>query len=225
MLVQDILTRHHRALITRAALRAKRREHATSSAGPHGGPALVEQLAKAMTGEDQEIQRLGELASRHGEDLGRRGETLAEVIHLYGDISQAMHELAQELGVSVPLEDLRRMQTLLEDGLTCAATAYERTCTPSAARVVASTRAFEHGLRHLVHLARLALESARLDHDLDTSLVAGPLGRSIHGLVALLERRDAQELSQGDSNPWPNSFESHHAKESTWSNPTASPTT
>lgn len=203
MFVHDILTRHHRALVTRAELRAHRRDGSTGSsvgdvdaaagAGHSGAPVLLRQLAKAMLGDDHDIHRLGELAARHGEDLCRQGKPVAEVVHAYGDIGQALNGLARDLQLAVPDDQLWQVQGLLEDSLACALTAYERTRVPAAGRIAASARTFDHALRHQVQLARLALESSRLDHDLDASLIAGPLGRSIHGLIALLAQRDARE--------------------------------
>ncbi|HEX6240536.1 MAG TPA: hypothetical protein VFZ61_06565 [Polyangiales bacterium] len=181
----------------RVELRARRREGlAGPAAGHFGVPLLLGQLAKAMLGSDQDIHGLGELAARHGGELCRRGKPVAEVVHEYGDIRQAVNELMRDLELSVPAEQLWQLQSLLEDGLVCALTAYERTRSPAAGRSAARERGFDYDLRHLVQLARLAIESSRLDHDLDSSLIAGPLGRSIQGLIALLARRDARELHE-----------------------------
>lgn len=199
MLIHEILTRHHRTLVTRAGVRAHRREgFALPGAGHFGAPVLLTPLANAMAGNEHDVHRLGALAARHGEEMGRLGYKIADVVHAYGDIRQALNELAQDLGLALPVPQLWHLDNLLEDSLACALTAFERAHAPSTRRAAASARTFDYALRHLVHVARLAIESARLDNDLDASLIAGPLGRAIHSLIVLIERHDGRELLARD---------------------------
>ena len=70
---------------------------------------------------------------------------------------------------------------MLEDALVCALTVCGRTRSEAAEQRAAGAWGFDYDLRRLVQRARLAIETSRLDHDLDASLIASLLGRSIQG--------------------------------------------
>lgn len=190
MIIIDILTQHEVELASRAARRALSRGSAVATAVlQHRTPVLLRHLANAMGGSNDEIQRLGQSAARHGHDVMRNGCSIAHVVHAYGDIYHAVTDLAHSLQVALPAEELERFQTLLEDALACAASEYDRQQLASASQhSAAHWRTFEYEFRQLLNVAMLCFDGACLSGTFDLNPSAKAVGRSIQDLTALLER-------------------------------------
>jgi signal transduction histidine kinase len=81
----------------------------------HGVPVFLDQLRNAL--------RLGELTSpeisrsaiKHGHDLLLQGFTVSQVVHDYGDVCQAITELAVELNAPISTDDFRTLNRCLDD--------------------------------------------------------------------------------------------------------------
>jgi hypothetical protein len=89
-----------------------RHEHSAA-----GKPAQEPQKTPAPTA-------IGRGAALHGADLLRRGYSVDEVVHDYGDICQAVTELAIELNESVTKEEFRTLNLCLDNAIADAVTAY-----------------------------------------------------------------------------------------------------
>jgi hypothetical protein len=126
----------------------------------HGVPMfldqLVDELRVGLSG-NPEITRT---ASQHGHDLLHQGYTASQVVHGYGDVCQAITELALERGKSIGTDDFRMLNRCLDDAIAGAITQYgqERDRTTDGEAAAESDR-----------IEDLALELRRL---IETSAVA-----------------------------------------------------
>ncbi len=71
----------------------------------HGVPVFLDQLRNALRSGDTTGPEIGKSASRHGHDLLRQGLTASQVVHDYGDVCQAITELAVERNAPISTED------------------------------------------------------------------------------------------------------------------------
>jgi hypothetical protein len=65
-------------------------------------------------------------ATQHGHDMLLQGYTVSEVVHHYGDVCQAITELAVERRSDIPADDFRSLNRCLDDAIAGAVTEYGR---------------------------------------------------------------------------------------------------
>jgi hypothetical protein len=65
-------------------------------------------------------------AVEHGHDLLRQGFTVGQVVHDYGDICQAITDLAVELAAPIATDDFRTLNRCLDDAIAAAVTEFGR---------------------------------------------------------------------------------------------------
>jgi signal transduction histidine kinase len=128
-------------------------------------------------------------ASLHGRELLSRGFTIGEVVHDYGDVCQAITELAQELRLPLSSRDLHALNRCLDNATADAVTEHVRQHEADVSEMALQQRGFfAHELRGHLGTAWLAFEALKLGK-LDTT---GPgfeiLARSLGGLRELIER-------------------------------------
>jgi hypothetical protein len=98
---------------------------------------LVDALRLAKSSDVVDHEQIDRSAGRHGEDLLRMGLTIAQVVHDYGDVCQAITDLANKLEVPITGEEFRLLNLCLDDAIAGAVN-----------RVLASTRACDRGARN-----------------------------------------------------------------------------
>ena len=131
----------------KAATRSPR--SSTPAEVDHGVPLFLSQLAEALrlehpvpnhvAGEDEPTQPLsgiGRAAALHGAQLLRQGLSVEQVVHEYGDVCQAVTELAIEENASITVDEFRTLNRCLDDAIADAVTSFGR-----ASRLVAEERA------------------------------------------------------------------------------------
>jgi hypothetical protein len=110
--------------------------------GEHGVPVLLEQIGNmlsldansnktpepAPTPTDSEI---GLTAASHGAELQHRGYSIDQVVHEYGDVCQAITELAEEMQVTIRTEDFRVLNQCLDNAIADAVTSFGIAATSS----------------------------------------------------------------------------------------------
>src|SRR5687768_18262691 len=67
----------------------------------HGVPVFLDQLQRALRFGVSMSPEIGQSALHHGHNLLMQGFTVSQVVHDYGDICQAITELAVELEVPI----------------------------------------------------------------------------------------------------------------------------
>ena len=75
----------------------------------HGVPVFLNQLGDALRLGRNSSLEIGKSAVQHGHDLLQQGFTVAQVVHDYGDVCQAITELAVELNAPITTDDFRTL--------------------------------------------------------------------------------------------------------------------
>jgi hypothetical protein len=141
-----------------------------------------------------------ESATNHGRDLLKRGFTVAQVVYDYGDVCQAVTELAAETQASITAEEFHAFNGVLDDAIAQAVTEYGRSREQSIA-----AQGTER-LGDLAHELRNALGAAMLSfHTLKTGSVglggstAALLDRSLRRLSTLIDSTVTQVRLESSS--------------------------
>jgi signal transduction histidine kinase len=161
----------------------------------HGVPLFLTQLSdtlrSALSPTSSTAQSDADItagATRHGRELLGLGFTVSQVVHDYGDICQAVTELAIEAEAPITTEEFKTLNRCLDTAIAEAVTEH--------ARITAQSRSHEESERvgHLAHETRNLLQTALLAYDtLKRGTVAingstgAVLGRSLTGLRDLVE--------------------------------------
>jgi hypothetical protein len=101
----------------------------------HGVPLFLHQLVETLRKEESAPTRespeptpaptdIGRAAALHGADLLRLGYTVDQVVHNYGDICQAVTELAVKQKVQISADDFRTLNRCLDNAIADAVTAH-----------------------------------------------------------------------------------------------------
>jgi signal transduction histidine kinase len=98
------------------------REEAAS--GSHNGLG-VPVVARAVRQRSRSIE-LETTAGRHGNELLLKGYTVDQVVHDYGDLCQAVTELALEENAAITTEEFRTLNRCLDNAIADAVTEFER---------------------------------------------------------------------------------------------------
>jgi hypothetical protein len=195
----ELVARYRVKVATRPAPRVSEMEL------EHGIPIFLRQLIDALrTGQPSTPTPMVATADKHGTELLRKGFTVAQVIHDYGDLCQAVTELAAETNAQITADEFHTFNRCLDDAIAGAVTAY--------ARLLA------HELRNLLGSATLSfdvIKNTTVALDASTSALHD---RALRGLGHLIDRSlteaELRPFSYAlatanpaamDSNEWPDS--------------------
>src|SRR4051812_596299 len=92
----------------------------------HGVPVFLDQLTQALRLGLSSSPEIGWTALRHGHDLLRQGFTVSQVVHDYGDVCQAITELAVETDAPISADDFRVLNGCLDYAIAGAVTQFGR---------------------------------------------------------------------------------------------------
>jgi signal transduction histidine kinase len=155
----------------------------------NGVPLFLEQLVVRLQGDKTSAAKMNVSALTHGGDMLQNGFSVAQVIQGYGDVCQAITELAIQKSAAISTEDFRMLNESLDTATTEAVREYER----QRDRHV-SDRGTEQ-LGHLAHELRNALGTAMLAYETlkrgETGVrgsTGAILGRSLSTLQTLVDR-------------------------------------
>jgi signal transduction histidine kinase len=154
---------------------------------------LSETLRLENDGEPFPDGSIGSTAARHGAELLAKGYTLSQVVHDYGDVCQAITELAVEKDAGISPEEFHTLNRCLDTAIAEAVTEYARLQGEAISGLeVERLGQMAHELRNLLQTAILAFEVLKSGRVGIAGSTGAVLGRS---LVALSERVDTT-LSQ-----------------------------
>lgn len=211
------LTRNRDELIERCKAKVAKRPHraATPAQLANGVPMFLDQLTRTLAAEEvgdageslrisgaaggdaTAVSEMGVSAIAHGKALLELGFTVTQVVHDYGDLCQAITDLAVERDAPFAVDEFRTLNRCLDNAIADAVNEFSALRDEAAAR---SQLAAEnerlgflvHELRNHVQTATLAitaLESGNLPIQGSTGAV---LKRSIGALAAVLSAAIAE---------------------------------
>jgi signal transduction histidine kinase len=184
--LHQFLTANTPAIVarTRAKVAARFAPRATDEEIDQGIPLFLEQLIDLLRHSDASIRAMVESAAQHGCDLLEQGFTVAQVVHDYMSVCQAITELAEETRAPITADEYHTLHRCLDEAIAQAVTEYTRR------REQAVTDLETERLGTLAHEFRNALGAAMLSFQ---TLRAGSVG--LGGSTASLLDRSLRRLS------------------------------
>ena len=163
----------------------------------HGVPLFLNQLMHALQlvreGRETSNPEIGRSAILHGHDLQLQGFTVSQVVHDYGDVCQAVTELAGETDAPISADDFRMLNRCLDDAIAGAVTEFSRvnnqlTLDGETARGIERLGFLAHELRNLLNTAIVAFEVLKTGNVGVAGSTGAVLHRSLMGLRSLVGR-------------------------------------
>lgn len=149
---------------------------------------LVETLRREKTGSPFPPNEIGSAAAKHGRELLGMGFNVAQVVHDYGDICQAITELAIERKAPISAEDFHTLNRCLDTAIAEAVTEHARLQQEASGREgVLRLGRLAHELRNQIHTALLSLEALRSGAVGISGSTGAVLARSVVGLRDLID--------------------------------------
>ena len=165
----------------------------------------VEQTAKPMrsrkisgpAGGQTALSEIGETASQHGRELLQHGYSVEEVVHDYGDLCQAITDLAFERDAPISTDEFRTLNRCLDNAIAIAVTefGYLRDSDLADKQAIALNERlgfFAHELRNQLATATLALSIIKMGNVGLSGATGTVLDRSLVGLRNLIDRSLAE---------------------------------
>ncbi len=159
----------------------------------HGVPVFLDQLVQSLRPGSAGNREIGETALLHGHDLLQQGFTVSQVVHDYGDVCQAITELATEFDAPILADDFRLLNAALDHAIASAVTEFGRqrnqtTLDVGVARENERLGYLAHELRNLIHTAIVAYEVVKTGNIGVAGSTGNVLYRSLIGARDLVTR-------------------------------------
>lgn len=177
----------------------------------HGIPHFLDQIIKTLQveqtpdpmasrkvsgpsgGAKPSFSEIGETATLHGRELLQHGFTIDQVVHDYGDLCQAIMDLASDRGESFKAEEYGTLNRCLDNAIADAVTEFaqqhDTVLTKNAVQALNEQLAFlAHELRNHIHTAMLALTAVKSGTVAATGATTAVLERSLIALRSLVDR-------------------------------------
>lgn len=216
-MLHDFLTTNRDELIARCRAKVAQRARSGSSAREleHGITVFLEQLIKTLLVEQTAqpmksrkvsgpsgggrpaLSEMGEAAAEHGRELLLHGYTVEEVVHDYGDLCQAITDLAYEKTIEIKVDEFRTLNRCLDNAIATAVTefGYQRdfaVADEQADALNVRLGFFAHELRNHLSTATLALAVIKAGNVGLSGATGAVLDRSLVGLRNLIDRSLAE---------------------------------
>jgi signal transduction histidine kinase len=194
-MLHEFLAANRVAIIarTRAKVAARPAPRATEEELSNGIPLFLDQLIVALRLSDSASDVIAASATEHGRNLLKRGFTVAQVVHDYGGVCQAVTELAHETEALITPSEFQTFNRCLDDAIAQAVTEYgrerERSITEEGK---ARSGELAHDLRNALGAAMLAFETITTGSVGPRGSTAALLGRSLRRLGDLIDSSIAQ---------------------------------
>ena len=211
-MLHEFLTTNRSDLIERCRLKVARRlaPKVTDAELAHGIPAFLDQLIKTLEVEQSSepmrsrevsgpsgggpgVSEIGATATLHGRELSLQGFTVEQVVHDYGDLCQAITDLAFEGGAPIEIDEFRTLNRCLDNGIADAVTeyAFQRNALLENVEIKALNERLgflAHELRNHLHTATLAVTAIKAGTAGISGATGAVLDRSLIGMHRLIDR-------------------------------------
>lgn len=199
-MLHEFLTLYREEIIAhaRAKVATRTAPQPTEAELEHGVPLFLKQLVDTLRLERETTARPTSVemtrgATLFGGELRQAGFTVGQVVHGYGDVCQAVTELALETNTPISVDEFKTLNRCLDEAIAQAVTAFSRARDVSVSdRGTERLGFFAHELRNLLGNAILAYEVLK-----DGTVAIGGstgtiLGRNLLGLRDLIDRSLAE---------------------------------
>ena len=154
---------------------------------------------------------MGDTATRHGSELLEHGFTVEDVVHDYGDLCQAITDLAVERSAPITVDEFRTLNRCLDNAIAIAVAefAYLHDRAASDEQFDALNKqlgAFAHELRNSLSTATLAVSVLKMGNVGITGATGAVLDRSLVGMRNLIDRSLATARLAGQLELEPTTF-------------------
>ena len=198
----EFIETHRAELIarTRAKVASRFAPRPTQQELESGVPLFLDQLVETLRASRSTNEDLTRSAGVHGRALLRSGFTVAQVVHDYGDICQAVTELAAEIAAPITVDEFRTLNRCLDDAIAQAVTEY----TAQRERTIADEGTERLGalideIRTRLSAAKLSFELLKQGHVGVSGSTGGILGRNLRTVCSLINRSFAEvRLASGN---------------------------
>jgi signal transduction histidine kinase len=212
-MLHEFLNGNRADLIARCRIKLSQRSisDAADVGRVHGIPLFLDQLIRTLQaeqtsepmrsrevsgragGEASGSSELGASAALHGRELLQQGFTVDQVVHAYGDLCQAVTDLAFERNEAITVDEFRTLNRCLDNGIAGAVTEYtygrDSAVTHHSVRAENERLGFlAHEVRNLVHTATLAVVAVKSGDAGLTGAMGAVLDRCLAGLRTLIDR-------------------------------------
>src|SRR6202035_4616239 len=151
------------------------------------------------------ISEVGDSAAEHAEYVLAQGFSLEQVVRDYGDVCQAVTNLAVETGAPIEVEEFRTFNRCLDDAIASAVTEHARQSALSDRLGTDSSNtpvgALLHELRNYLHTATLVLAAIKVGNVGISGATGAVLDRSLLGMRDLIDRSLAELRVNSDVPP------------------------
>jgi len=206
-MLHDFLQNNRSELIARCRAKVSLREHsATPAQLLHGVPLFLDQLVAVLRKVQTETTAsadpgalapggahaaIGASATLHGQDMLGLGFRVDEVVHNYGDLCQAITDLAVERDAPFAVDEFRTLNSCLDVAIAHAVTAFSQQSEMiEAERHEAEENQrmgfFVHELRNLLGTTKLAFAACKAGSLALSGATGSILGRSVDGMETLI---------------------------------------
>jgi hypothetical protein len=202
MSLQEFVETNHERLVsmTREKVAKRNKNRRTSELETkHGVHLFLDELREALVAEAKREPEhraeadpptnpnIAKTAALHGHDLLGLGFSVDEVVHDYGDVCQAVTELAVELDAPISVEDFHTLNRCLDNAIAAAVTAWTGDGHTDAASKDGQRASKDEKLRRLVRGSITVFELLRAGKVAAGGTTGTVLGQNLESMRAILD--------------------------------------
>jgi signal transduction histidine kinase len=178
---------------SKAKIAARAVPHPTEAELTHGIPLFFDQLIDIMRRLAPSDDEMNASATRHGNEMLRMGFGVGQLVHDYGDVCQAVTELAFERNAQITVDEFHTLNRCLDDAIAHAVVEYERMRDLSRSdRETERMGFFAHELRNRLSTALLSFDILKGGNVGVGGSTGALLERSLKALNDLVDRTLAE---------------------------------
>ena len=193
-MLHEFITSHRDPIIarTREKLTDRPWPLASTSELEHGVPLFLTQLSETLRLETTPTpfsqKAIGASAAKHGRELRAMGFNISQVVHDYGDICQAITEIAVEQRLPITTEEFHTLNRCLDTAIAEAVSEHARITTDSrSTEEIERSGQLAHETRDILNTALLAFHTLKRGTVAINGSTGTVLGRSLMSLRDLVD--------------------------------------
>jgi len=192
-----LLHRSEILALTREKVAARTAPRPTDSELEEGVPLFLDQLIAVLKAQDvrgtASDPEVGRTAASHGANRLRIGFSVDQLVHDYGDVCQAITELAVDLDKTISTDDFRTLNKCLDFAIARAVTEFERQrMRHQAERENERTGFLAHELNNLITTAKLTFHVLKQGKVAIGGSTGTVLERTLNSIAEVVDRSVAQ---------------------------------